>query len=144
MVKKLIAGILSFALVFSMAGCVFASDSHEPSASSSGVEIVPFDATQGFSFLLDPTETAYSADTYYIENEDAMLKIESCTWQPASQTIWIGFYSKVDRMFYHITRVGGNASGSMNSNGRPNGDYYVIVKNMGSQPITGAIQYSVR
>ena len=85
-----------------------------------------------------------SSEVYYIEDEDAMLKISSATWDPASQNIWIGWYNVDTGVEYYVEYTGGDISSRrINSNGVPDGDYKIFVKNVGTRAVTGALQYSV-
>lgn len=85
-----------------------------------------------------------SSETYHISDEDAKLRINTATWSPAASNIWIGWYNVVTGQIYYVEYSDGSISGDrINSRGVPDGDYKILIKNLGPLPITGALQYSV-
>lgn len=86
----------------------------------------------------------YSADEYYVENEDSKIRINTATWQSANQDIGIGWYNVDTHYLYYASYSGGSlVNQRVTSQGLPDGDYKVIIINLGTKPITGTMQYTV-
>lgn len=143
--KKLLAMLLALMMICSLSVTAFAAEeiSDEPiSITEDGVAPA---SVLSISFSnLAAGSRKLSSEVYYIEDEDAMLKISSATWAPASQNIWIGWYNVDTGVEYYVEYSGGDVSSRrINSNGVPDGDYKIFVKNVGTRAVTGALQYSV-
>ena len=145
--KKLISVVLVLVLMFSLSCSAFATSNTEslPVSVEQHGEIVPF-STLSFSFsYLRAGNMILSDETYYIKDENGTLTIESCTWDPSSQDVYIGWYNAETGKLYSVTYSDGEiANKKINSSGIPDGDYNVCVMNAGTKSISGAIKYKVR
>lgn len=85
-----------------------------------------------------------SAETYYIDSKDAMLTINSLTWNPPSQDLRVGWYDVETGDAVYTLCTGGDVSGrQLNSSKLSTGEYKIYIKNVGSKAVTGALQYEV-
>ena len=99
--------------------------------------------TLNFSYLA-ADKCAYSAETYYVSNENSMIVINSATWGPPSQTIGVGWYNvKTGQSYYATFPSGSIVNFNITSVGVPDGDYKIVVKNCGTTHISGSMQYRV-
>lgn len=146
--KKLLGLLLSLVMVFTLSSTAFAAGSvplaPDPVGTTSDSEISPYAVlTLSFSNLSAGIRKT-SSETHYIEDEDALLTINSATWSLASQKVWIGWYNVDTGVEYYVEYSGGDISNSrINSKDVPDGDYRIFVKNVGTSSITGALQYEV-
>lgn len=93
---------------------------------------------------LESRGVVYSADEYYVKNEDSKIRINTATWASANQDIGIGWYNVDTHYLYYASYSGGSlVNQRVNSQGIPDGDYKVIIINLGTKPITGTMQYTV-
>ena len=93
---------------------------------------------------LGPGKFITSDETYYINDADSILTIESMTWKPASQDIRVGWYNvKTGDAVYTLCTDGDVSNRRLNSSRLDKGDYKIYIKNVGDQSVTGALQYEV-
>ena len=143
--KKMLSVLLALAMVFSLSCTAFAVEEVEYEPSTEEAIITPRSSLSLSFVALQTNSKELSSETYYISNEDAMLTINSCTWNPSSQDVKIGWYNVDNKITYTVTYGGGDISSKkINSSGVPDGDYKVCIINAGSKSITGALQYEVK
>lgn len=143
--KKMLSSLLALAMVFALSCTAFAVEEvpYEPSGEETVVTPRSSLSISFTSLRADAKRT--SSETYYISNEDAMLTIKSCTWDPSSQEVKIGWYNVDTGVTYTVNYEGGSISNKkINSSGVPDGDYKVCIINDGSKSITGALKYEVK
>ena len=100
-------------------------------------------ATLSFSFNLTPGNYKTSSEVYYVSNSDAVLIITSCTWDNASEALGIGWYNIETGLIHYVRYTGGAAIGNISTSGVPDGEYKIVVLNLGDRDVTGAIRYRV-
>lgn len=141
--KKLLLLSLSFVLLFTLSCTAHAS-------------LAEFNDSYLDTSLVQPRKLSTSINLeaggeqswggpYYINNENITLKISSCTWSPPSQEIFIGYLNTSTNIAYGKTYSHGEITGqALSTEGVPNGEYKLYIKNKGTKSITGAINYSVQ
>lgn len=149
---------LSFVLSLAFAICLFATPANAADISSNPTEkpididtlvidseagIMPLSNT-GFSFSLSAGSIQKSAETYYIYENEGLLKISSLTWTPTGQSVSVGYYNVDTRKIYTVTYSGGTVTNNnITTKGVPDGEYYIMVKNLGTTSVSGSINYSM-
>jgi len=145
-------------LLLAFATCLFATPASAANASSNPTaELISADtivqdsesgimplSNTGFSFSLAAGRIQKSAETYYIYEGEGLLEISSLTWTPTGQSVSVGYFNVDTNMTYTVTYYGGTVSNnSITTNGVPDGEYYIMVKNLGTKSISGSINYSM-
>lgn len=102
-------------------------------------------ATLALSFSsLGKDGSVYSPETYYIDDGKSKLNIISATWDSQNSEVGIGWYNVSSGILYFTRYSGGSASDEAISSGNvPTGNYKVCLMNLGTEEITGSLQYSV-
>ncbi len=101
-------------------------------------------ASQALSFDLEPGEYATSAGTYYVSDEDSMLKIIAASWDPQDVKLQIGWYNVRTGSIYYVPYTGGQVTNKkINSKGLTDGTYRIIVKNVSDLDVMGSMTFSV-
>ena len=137
MKKKLLAVLAALTLAASASVSIAAATmDSEPVTIYLGNEVVETDneATimprAGFtvsSSRLTAGSTARSTSTYYIEEGEDYLDY-SVNWSPTGQQVKIGFKNeRTGTLYLSSAKSGGSASGTINTYGVPDGEYYVVV-----------------
>lgn len=139
--KRFLSLIVSFSMTLSLATISVNAAQPLSPTDFSETEIMPL-ASLYFSFDLSPNEYAYSAETYYITPGDTRLVIETCTWEPPTENVWIGFYNTKTKVDYGVEFSAGKISNQgLTTVNVPNGTYQIIVKNIGDLNIEGTMYY---
>ena len=109
-----------------------------------GSDVMPI-AALSLSFSdLASRGVVYSADEYNVAHVEPTIRIHSATWASANQDIGIGWYNVDTQHLYYASFSGGSlVNKRVTSQGLPDGGYKVIIINLGTKPITGAMQYTV-
>lgn len=109
----------------------------------SEADIMPLSNT-GFSFTLSAGSIKKSAETYYIYEDQGLLKISSLTWTPTGQSVCVGYYNVDTQQTYTVTYSGGTVTNrNITTKGVPDGEYYIMVQNLGTTSVSGSINYSM-
>ena len=101
-------------------------------------------ASQVLSFDLKSGEYATSTGTYYVSDEDSILKIIAASWDPQDAKLQIGWYNIRTGNIYYVPYTGGQVTNKkINSKGLTDGTYRVIVKNVSNLEVKGSMTFSV-
>lgn len=140
----LIALLICFSFTLSTMACEYSPENMvavEPTTSDDGIQ--PW-ATLVISFNLAPGGYKTSSDVYNISNEDGVICVTTCAWEPQAEQIGIGWYNVESNIIYYATGSNGDASNiRIGSAGLPDGDYRIAIINLGDRAVTGTIRYYV-
>lgn len=87
-----------------------------------------------------------SDESYYTETGEITLDILSATWSPADCPLWIGFLKIGPHRDFGYKFTGGSITDWTLTEAPTMGEgyYYIFVKNLGPDLVSGVMQYRVR
>jgi len=119
---------------------VFASDQHKPL--NMNTSIPARGNYQSLEFAGFDKEVVVLADQSFTRTSSGTIRLEinSCSWQPSTNDVEIGFYRVESGTCYGKTLSGGTVRRTY-SFSLPTGTYYVYAMNKGPGRLTSALMY---
>lgn len=151
--KRIISFLLVLAIVVSFAAPAFASEVEndvevewiECQLEEPWVDEIMPRATLALDFSnLAPDGYKRGSEVYYIDDAYTYLKVISASWNSQDEEVGIGWYNTKTNIIYFARYKGGSVTNKrINSSGLPEGNYNVVIMNLGDLNITGNMQYTV-
>ena len=140
---KILSLVLVMCMLLSNLGISAYADNHRAQLVPVGNDInnpIVF-ANSNLNFSLSANGVAKSGSTYYITSSDTLV-IDTLTWSPSGETVYVGFENKqTGARWVHDFDGGSTANVGVTLGSAPDGEYYVIVMYMGSASVSGALSY---